>query len=483
MIAAPAAPSVAFEATPKQEELYATVFGGEATIIGFGGGVRGTKTWGLLSLFILLCRIYPGSRWCVVRKDLERIRKNTLPSYEKLRQLTGGWMGPVAQAGGNAWESQAANGSAILFFGENIDKDPDLSRWKGLEVNGFGLEEGDELAEASLWKAVERAGAWVVPGDGEQPLPWVVVTFNPNESWPARLFYEPWQAGTIAAPYAFIPATMEDNPYAPESYRANLKHLPKDQYARFVAADWSVIRGQFYDVRKEVHTIRREELPDPLPAWWEYWGSYDWGFAHWAVYCAWARDGDGTTYLLDSAWMKGEQDDDMARTIVGMSPARCLGEVYAGHDCWEERKARGAPGIATADIFADCNIALVRADTGLVNGARAVRHALHVRDGRPRLRVVDTPNNLRGLAQLATIKPDPKNAHKPLKVNADSHGNGGDDFADAFRYGLATRMAIPEEPYPGAEVLAARAKLDTISRREDEEWDRMVKRLNKGRRS
>ena len=448
-----AAPVVAFEATHVQEQLFALTQDGRYRYIGFGGGIRGAKTWGGLALLVTLARVFPRSRWAIVRMDLPTLRRNTVPSFDKLREeYFGTFVGPLNLS---TWTYQCANGSEIILFPESLDIDPDLSRWKGLEVNGLLLEEADELAEKSFFKAQERAGSWVVPNGGRQPDPQVFVTFNPCANWPKYVFYEPWKAGTLAPPYAFVPATAADNPHIPETTREAWKNLPAQEYRRFVEGDWDSLAGRFYAVDRRVHVVQRSDLPRELPPWWTYWGSFDWGFAHWAVYGAWAQDGDGRAYLLDSVWMRELQDDDQAGRILEANvPRGCLAPVYAGHDCWEVRRARGASGVTTAEVFALDGIALRKADIDRVNGGRAVRRALDfTRDAatgaftkHPQLLIVDTPGNRRVLDQLATIMPDENDVNKPGKVDADSAGRGGDDGADMFRYGVASHRALAIEP-------------------------------------
>lgn len=470
-----------FVATDVQQRLMETVRDGRYRYIGFGGGVRGTKTWGSLSVLLVLCKAFPGSRWCVVRKDLQRLRQTTLPSFEKLRQqYASKFCAPVD----GYFEAKCTNGSVILFRGENIDKDPELERFHGYEVNGFLFEEADELQEKTFHKGIERAGAWIVP-TGAQPDPLILCTFNPTAAWPKRVFYDPWLEGNLQPPYAFIPTTIADNPHAHESYKTALKDLPPEEYKRFVEGDWTTLTGRYYtSLDRSVHIIPRAQLPDVLPHWWEYWGSFDWGFAHWAVFCAWARDSDGNTYLLDSCWMRREQDDDMAKTIVATMPERCLSEVYAGGDCWSHHNARGGSGDATVDIFDQFGILLIQADDDLVNGGRAVRRALAVRTieraGQEPFKVsgvylLDTEGNLRVWEQLGQIMPDPNNVNKPLRVNADAQGRGGNDGADAFRYGLSTKMATPVDRWEEEAKLATRAKLDAVSRQEDVEWEQTLK--------
>jgi hypothetical protein len=229
-----------FTATKKQAEIMDMVMSRKFEMIGFGGGIRGTKTFTLLGIFITLARIFPRSRWAIVRRDLPTLRRNVVPSMEKIRLMSGGFVGELNQS---IWTYPCANGSQILLFPEQFIPDPELERWKGLEVNGIGLEEASELSEKAANKAIERAGSWVVPGLAieEQPHPIVLATFNPCANWPRKWFYEPYEAGTLKPPIGFVPLTILDNPFVPEAYKESLKKLPKEEYDRFVKGEWNFI--------------------------------------------------------------------------------------------------------------------------------------------------------------------------------------------------------------------------------------------------
>lgn len=431
----------AFEATPVQQRLMDALTDGQSRIIGFGGGIRGTKTWGSLAALITLCRIFPGSRWAVVRKDLQRLRDTTIPSFDKLRARTGDFVGPV---NGQTWNATCKNGSVLLFRGENIDRDPELLRFHGYEVNGFLNEEADELSERTLVKEIERAGTWIIPGNNEQPPPFILNTFNPCAGWPRRRFYLPWRDQSITAPYAFIPSTAADNPYISDAQRTAWQEMPDAEYRRFVLGDWEGMTGAYYDTLTPDTLIDRADLPVVLPDYWRYWGSYDWGYAHWSVMGAWCTDTDGVDYLLDSLWLRRLQDDELAKEYARDLPARCLREVYSGHDVRGKVLAHAASGESTQEVFAKAGILLHLADIDKVNGGRAVNRQIKQR----RVRIVRTPGNLRVYDQLSEIVPDPDDVRKPLKVDADSvTGNGGDDGADMFRHGIATRVrnaVLPE---------------------------------------
>lgn len=429
-----------------------TITDGRYRIIGFGGGIRGTKTWGSLSALIALCKIFPNSRWAIIRKDLQRLRDTTIPSFDKLRARTNGFVGGVNQ---QTWNAHCTNGSVLLFRGENIDRDPELLRFHGYEVNGFLNEEADELSERTFVKEIERAGTWIIPSRPDQPPPYILNTFNPCPGWPRRRFYNPWRAKTIKAPYAFIPSTAADNPYISPEQREAWTHMPDAEYRRFVMGDWESLTGAYYDTMDPaIHLRDRDVLPLNLPPYWRYWASYDWGYRHWSVMCAWATDGDGTDWLLDSMWLRGMQDDELADAFLRDLPRACLQDVYAGHDCWSRPTHHGASGESTTDVFFRKGIRMTKADIDPVNGGRAVNRAFKVREGRSDTYIIKTPGNIRVFDQLCEILPDEDDVRRPRKVNADEHGVGGDDGADAVRHGQSSRKrpAVRELEPVGADI-------------------------------
>jgi hypothetical protein len=259
-VTAAAASNRTFSTTPLQTTFVEAALSGKYSYLATGGAIRGTKTFMLLATIIILCRIYPRSRWAIVRDSMTTLRRNTLPSFEKLRETLNGWVGELHQG---TWTYTCKNGSQIIVFAESAEKDPDLDRWKGLEVNGFALDEANELLYKSFLKSIERAGSWIIPPTREQaqameearmrddpnwqsygpaqPDPLVMLSFNPADNWVRDVFYDPWEAGMLKAPYYYLPATIFDNPYAPDKYKESLKNLPKQEYNRFVLGKWGAI--------------------------------------------------------------------------------------------------------------------------------------------------------------------------------------------------------------------------------------------------
>lgn len=224
------------ELTPKQTEFISAILSGKYNYIGIAGSIRFGKTFAALCAIYILCRIYPKSRWAIVRKDLPTLRRNTVPVFEKTRPNN--FVDKINQS---TWTAKCKNGSEILFFPESFSIDQDLDRWKGLEVNGFIFEEAHELNEKSFDKAIERAGAWIIQ-DGKQPPPMILLTANPGPSWFKMKFYDKYINNTLKPPWLFIPAKITDNPHLPKSYLKSLnilKETSPENYRRFVLGDWN----------------------------------------------------------------------------------------------------------------------------------------------------------------------------------------------------------------------------------------------------
>lgn len=233
-------PAGVLELTAKQTAWLEAVLSGRYKYLLAGGAIRGAKTVGGLAILWVLCRMFPRSRWAIIRKDLPTLKRNTIPTFEKFKPSP--FVGTINR---QDWLVRCANGSEILFFTESISEDPELNRFRGLEVNGFLADEANELQQVTFHKMIERAGSWIIqPTESDpkpnQPPPLILATCNPADNWVRTTFYEPHQRGELAEPYFFLPMTSDDNPYVTEDQREGWKNLPDLLYRKFVLGDWSV---------------------------------------------------------------------------------------------------------------------------------------------------------------------------------------------------------------------------------------------------
>ena len=245
------------EFTQKQEEAMNALASEQFVFILFGGAMGGGKTFWGLSALLIMCELFPKSRWCVVREDLEKIRTTTIPSFKKLNAS-----GKLREL---PYEYTHPNGSVILFKGENYDKDKELQWLKGLEVNGFLFEEINECQEDTLDIAFGRAGRWECT---PRPKPIILATCNPTQNWVKQRVYDRWKAGTLPAKWLYIPSKVTDNPHLTEEYKENLKNMPRYKYMVFVEGDWEVqlkTGGEFYKCFELDSHVRKTEYNPELP--------------------------------------------------------------------------------------------------------------------------------------------------------------------------------------------------------------------------
>ncbi len=233
---------VLFEPFPNQLKFIEAVFDKKHRYILFGGGIRGGKTFAGLGALIMLCKAYPQSRWAIVRDSLPTLKRNTIPSFSKICPK-----GFIKSYNQDQQVVTFTNGSQILFFAENYDDDKELNRWKGLEVNGFLLEEANELQELSFYKAIERAGSHIPPDGCTKPKPLVLLTCNPSWSWVKTEFYDKHKAGCLPPDYLYIPSLITDNSFitSDADYMSSLENLPLMQYEIYVKGNWDINLNEY----------------------------------------------------------------------------------------------------------------------------------------------------------------------------------------------------------------------------------------------
>lgn len=222
-----------FSPHPRQREFLSAVFSGEYSFLCYGGAMGGGKSFVSLALFLMLARIYPKSKWCIIRESVPTLKRTTIETFKKL-------VPPSFIRSYNQQDQVVTftNGSQFLFMAEDWQNDKDFDRFKGLEVNGFLLEQIEELQEGLLDVCMIRAGRWKLP---KMPKPLIVATVNPTQNWVKERIYKPAMAGTLPKGWFYMRATLEDNPELANdaNYMAQLTNLDSMTYKRHIQGDWS----------------------------------------------------------------------------------------------------------------------------------------------------------------------------------------------------------------------------------------------------
>jgi len=253
---------VLFNPFPKQIDFLGAVFSFLYNFILFGGAIRGGKTFAGLGALILLSKKFPKSKWVVIRDSLQTLKRTTIPSFFKICPQSF-----ILNYNQDTQTVTFKNGSQIIFFGENYADDKELNRFKGLECNGFLLEEINELHQQTFYKCIERAGSNIIP-NGPKPL--ILATCNPTNNWVKELVYDHWKAGTLPPNWMYIPSKIFDNPFIPQDYLESLKSMPRYEYQVFVEGDWELQQKTGAEFYKEFNLdkhVGKVKYNPALPLW------------------------------------------------------------------------------------------------------------------------------------------------------------------------------------------------------------------------
>lgn len=223
----------------KQENYFNNVFDSIAgknnnRFYSYGGAVRGGKTFVTLAILATLSHVFKESRWHVIRANMPILEATTIPSFSKLIKGSDNWK--IKRKPSNFHAENIKTGSKIFFKGENIQRDPLLEDFLGLETNGFFLEQTEELSHKLWEKALERTGSWYI-----DPMPpgFIFQTFNPCQNWPKQLVYEPWLKGELKSPHYFESALPKDNPFVTQGQWDAWKHMADRYQKQFIEGDWT----------------------------------------------------------------------------------------------------------------------------------------------------------------------------------------------------------------------------------------------------
>ena len=251
--------------TAAQTKAYHLALSGSKHVIVYGGGIRGGKTWWLLATFISLASKYSKSRWLLVRESLPTLKRTLLVSFQRF--LDEGLAAHVQDFNRDTLTCTFRNGSQLIFMSEAYEEDKDLNRFRGLEINGAGVDEVNELQEVTFRKLLERSGSWT--GCQGYPPPLVLATCNPSDNWVKGIIHDPYMAGKLPPSWEFLPALITDNPHVPASYLKSLReNMLPDDYRRFVEGDWTAIQRDnlFADAfRSEYHVSSRAVFDERRP--------------------------------------------------------------------------------------------------------------------------------------------------------------------------------------------------------------------------
>lgn len=402
------------------------------TEVSYGGARGGGKShFGLAQVFIDDCGRVPNLKFLYLRKvgkaareQVQDLRREVLHSvpHDYLKQE-----GVLVRHD---------NESRVVLG--HFQSEKDIDQYLGLQYDGVLIEEATQLSLAKK-RAIGTCIRTSKPTRVWRPRKYL--TTNPGgvgHGWYKAAFIDPWRKGTQSST-RHIQATVHDNPCVNSEYRSELERLTGWQLRAWLHGDWDIAAGQYFTpFRREVHGIRPFEF---IPLAWKTWLSLDYGFAHWTACYLFAETPDGVLYSVGEHAARQTLPVDHDRAIRAMleryrvDPRR-ITQFVAGHDVF----ARDHNGNCVADAYSELGWDLERANVDRINGAAAILKRLGRVDPLDGPRIEPTvwisEDCPRLLDSLPLLEHDPNRGEDVKKVDCDEDGQGGDDFYDAFRYGV-----------------------------------------------
>lgn len=437
----------------------------------YGGAKGGGKSAGLRRVLLSRRFRFPGSTGVIFRRTYQELEDNHItPLFRDFPSLREYYDSSKHRLRFPQVDSE------LLF--RYCKREDDVLAHQGVEYNDLGIEEAGQWSEWMFWRLLGscRSSRTGVPAR-------TALTGNPGglgHAWLKRIFVtkrlkpQELEAGFTADDFHFIPARIYDNAALMENdpgYLRNLKAEPNPELRKaYLDGSWDITAGQFFgEFDRAIHVVK----PFDIPSHWEWFGGYDYGFAHPCAWGWWVGDENGDIYRVRTLYRAGMHLDEQAAEVHRIEAELVRKKwkrskqttFWAGRDCWATRHAiqsKGHSDITIAEEFMKSetvgeNIVYLKpANVARKLGAAQVRQRLRheMRPGPkgelerwgPRMFFFDTPENEPVVECLTRMVSNPDDIEDVLKVDA-TEGDPftGDDAYDEVRHAIMSRPIAATE--------------------------------------
>lgn len=283
-------------------------------VVIFGGARGGGKSWTVRTKAIILALKWPGIKMMIVRKTYPELTANHIEPLKKTLGI--GRKGSIAKYNDSKKVITFNNGSTILFG--YCDKDKDIDRYQGTEVDVLFIDEATHHSEEIIKKFMA-----CVRGVNKFPKR-IYLTCNPGgvgHGYIKRIAIDRvYEKDEDPEDYSFIQSLVTDNKALlreQPQYLKQLQALPAKLRQAWLEGRWDVFQGAFFEEfrqtpdpqkcyeagitdeealeeHKWTHVIRPFEPPKD----WKIYRSYDWGYGKPFSCGWWAVDYEGCAYRI-----------------------------------------------------------------------------------------------------------------------------------------------------------------------------------------
>lgn len=222
----------------KQKEVCRAWLNNEVSDIVYGGSKGSGKSYLGASLIFGDAFLYPGTHFFIARKELNDLRKYTIPTvYEAIRAFGVDPEKYVKFNGQDNFFSCYNTSKVYLLEAKHIPSDPLYMRFGSMSMTRGWMEEAGEMEEAAKNNLMASIGRWK---NDKYNLPGKLLqTCNPAKNYLYSDYYKKNKEGNLETWKRFVQAFPEDNKSLPAGYLENLhRTLDKNQRERLLYGNW-----------------------------------------------------------------------------------------------------------------------------------------------------------------------------------------------------------------------------------------------------
>lgn len=423
---------------PKQLEFHSACRSADlpdgADQVGFGGARGPGKSHAVFAQIALDdCQRCSGLKVLYIRK----VAKNAREQFEDLRRVV---LRNVAHNYNRSTGVITFPNQSRIVIG-HFKNESDVDQYLGLEYDVIAIEEATTLS-LSKYKTLRDSNRT----SKANWRPRIYASTNPGNIghvWFKERFITPARKRCETST-RFIFATVDDNRFIDSGYTKKLEDNTGWKLRAYRFGDWDIAAGQYFSTwNHDAHTCK----PFEIPSHWPMWASLDYGFTHpTAVYLF--TENDGMIYVTAehlAAKLLPSSHAEAIHSMLARFNRRVdhLETFVAGADAFAQKGDANAKTIA--DQYAEHGIELTAAAMDRVSGWGECLKLLGDIDRKiePRIQIFDTCAKL--IETIPALQHNPNRPEDVLKWDVDDEGSGGDDSADAWRYGVMARLVEPED--------------------------------------
>ena len=258
---------------PKQKQVLRLLmdFGNGISEALYGGAAGGGKTRVGCSWIVIMCLMFPETRYLIGRSKLLALKQTKLKTFFEVLKDWKLKEGKHWRFNGQTNTIYFTNGSEVILKDLFLyPSDPDFDSLGSLEITGAFIDEVPQVTakaksivmsriryklsyycghcgnpnkdnEAINWDENGEADAWKCSEcekETEGITPKILMTCNPSRNWVYIQYYKPYKDGKLLDYRAFVQSFVTDNKYISKHYKTNLDKLDELSRTRLRDGIW-----------------------------------------------------------------------------------------------------------------------------------------------------------------------------------------------------------------------------------------------------